>query len=867
MPPRPHLSRPPLALALTAALAGGGVVATVLTTSSPAAAGAGEPVFTRTATYPVFQNSGLGVDEEAVAEISAVTPDGRTVVYTDAPNGQVGFLDITDPSAPRGLGTLLVGGEPTSVAVRGGQLLICVDDTDGEFTAPSGRLVVVDVASRTELGTIALAGQPDSIALTEDGSLAAIAMENQRDEEATPVGGEEGELPQAPAGTLAFVDLTGPVADWDDVHVDLVPALTAIGAYGATDPEPEYVSFNAEGQLALTLQENNAVAVLTPDRADLAASDVVAFDAGSVVVEDVDVVEDDTIDPTGSTDELPREPDAIAWVGEGLVATANEGDLFGGTRGWMVFSTDPATLGEVVFDSGNELEQLAIAQGLYPESRSENKGVEPEGIAFAEYDGVPYAFVGSERANFVAVYEMSDPADPRYVQTLPTTNGPEGLLPVPGRDLFVVSSETDVPEDDVRASVGLYELGAGPSVFPTITADPADPVAWGALSGLTADPVDPDLLYAVSDSYYAPAEIQAIDTSSTPARVIGALEVTDTAAYPLDLEGIAARPAGGWWVVSEGDPDEGRPDELLQVSPTGDVVERVELPAEVAAGITTNGLEGVTLQPGTGPEVVWVALQVPAAGDPAGVTRLGRYDVAAGTWSWVGYQLEPTPAGAREFVSELVAVDADTFAVIERDNRAGVFAQVKRVYTVSVAGLTPVPTGAPLPIAPKTLAVDLLPALAAGNGWVQEKLEGLTVGGDGQVYAVTDNDGVEDATGETVFLRLGAAAAVFPGAATDGPVVTPAPTPTPTPSPGPTPVPSPAPVPGGEPDVDPVVGGGGPAAGSGSRPDGDATGLAAGSDRDTLAYTGLELAGLLTLAGALLAAGAATLVLGRRRRS
>jgi len=848
---------------LTAALAGGSVAVAALTVASPAAAAAGDPVFTRTATYPVFQNSGLGVDDEAVAEISAVSPDGRTVVYTDAPNGQVGFLDITDPAAPAGLGTLLVGGEPTSVAIRGTQLLICVDDSDGAFATPTGRLVVVDLASRTELATIDLEGQPDSIALSKDGSLAAIAMENQRDEEALPDTGtgEEGELPQAPAGTLAFLDLTGPVAGWDDVDLDLVPALTAISAYGATDPEPEYVSFNADGELALTLQENNAVAVITADRADLAASGVVAFDAGSVVVDGVDVVEDDTIDPSGRTGDLPREPDAIAWVGDGLVATANEGDLFGGTRGWTVFSTEPATFGDVVFDSGNTLEHLAIAQGLYPESRSENKGVEPEGIAFAEYDGVPYAFVGSERANFVAVYEMSDPTDPRYVQTLPTTNGPEGLLPVPSRDLFVVSSETDVPEDDVRASVGLYALGAGPSVFPTLTSDPADPVAWSALSGLTADPVDPDLLYAVSDSYYAPAEIQAIDTSSTPAQVAGALEVTDTAAYPLDLEGIAARPAGGWWVVSEGDPDEGRPNELLQVSATGDVVQRVGLPAEVAAGITSNGLEGVTLQPGTGTEVVWVALQVPATGDPAGVTRLGRYDVAAGTWSWLGYQLEATPDGAREFVSELVAVDADTLAVIERDNRPGVFAEIKRVYTVSIAGLTPAPTGAPLPIAPKALAVDLLPALAAGNGWVQEKVEGLTVGGNGQVYVVTDNDGVEDATGETVFLRLGAASTVFAAAATDGP--TPQPTPDPQPTPTPTPSPEPTPVPGAEPtpgpDVDPVVDGG-DADGDASWPDGE-------EQSDALAYTGVELAGMLTLAGVLLTAGAAALLLGRRRRS
>ncbi|MFE9727790.1 hypothetical protein ACFYQ5_30545 [Streptomyces sp. NPDC005794] len=55
----------------------------------------------------------------------------------------------------------------------------------------------------------------------------------------------------------------------------------------------------------------------------------------------------------------------------------------------------------------------------------------------------------------------------------------------------------------------------------------------------------------------------------------------------------------------------------------------------------------------------------------------------------------------------------------------------------------------------------MLPGLRATKGWTQEKLEGLTVAGNGHVYAVTDNDGLDDATGETVFLDLGTAREVL----------------------------------------------------------------------------------------------------------
>ena len=51
--------------------------------------------------------------------------------------------------------------------------------------------------------------------------------------------------------------------------------------------------------------------------------------------------------------------------------------------------------------------------------------------------------------------------------------------------------------------------------------------------------------------------------------------------------------------------------------------------------------------------------------------------------------------------------------------------------------------------------------MRARKGWTQEKLEGLGVTSGGQVYAVTDNDGVQDATGETQLFPLGDRRRVF----------------------------------------------------------------------------------------------------------
>ncbi|MGP5664712.1 esterase-like activity of phytase family protein [Glutamicibacter arilaitensis] len=716
-------------------------------TPAAAIADSGE-YFERVATYPVYQNHPDGAAATTAAEISTVSADGNTLIYSDALSRSIGFLDISDPAQPQGLGLLglhqlgSAEDEPTSVAAYE-QYVFVVVNTSASYSDPSGRVDVVRIADRTLVHSFDLPGQPDSIAISADGAYAGIAIENERDEDAG-----DGGLPQAPAGSIAIMNLDGAEpAGWTLREVPLsagtrtapvaLPMLEGAGLDTPQDPEPEYVSINAANQLAVTLQENNGVVLI-----DLAEGKITsAFGTGAVDLEGIDTEKDGVLDPSGSLSQIPREPDAISWLGEGYLATANEGDWKGGSRGFSIF--DAAT-GKVVWDAGNSFEQLALSHGLYPEHRSGKKGVEPEGLAIAEFDGVDYGFVASERGNFVAVYDLSDPSAPRFVQVLPTTNGPEGILPIPERNLLAISSETD--EGEVRSTLALYSFGADEAQFPQLSSDDADPVPFGALSGLSANPADDSRLFAVSDNAYAPR----IYTLRTEGGVVESSVPVTGASVELDLEGIAARAEGGFWAAHEG--ETGAENLLVRIDSAGAVQEEIALPGVDQLG--KHGLEGVAVRASGAQEEVVFALQRELPGED--FVRVGRYLPDTGQFNWYGYLLEAAEDGAWNGLSEITALPDGTYAVIERDNQAGPKAKRKAVYQFAL----PAGSEREVPLVGKELAVDVLPVLRETNGWTQEKLEGLAVAG-GQVHVVTDNDAVDEASGETVFANLGAAAELF----------------------------------------------------------------------------------------------------------
>jgi hypothetical protein len=390
--------------------------------------------------------------DETISEIIAATTDGKTLVYTDGVRHRIGFIDITNPANPLPIGTLSLDPDetdsvdysPTSVDVLDNQYALVAVSTGGS-SSRAGVLVVVDIVARARVNEIDLGGQPDSIKISPDRKFAAIAIENERDED-VEVGGIEGGLPQLPAGFLAVLKLNGSPLAWGPP--DTV-SLSGLAAYAPDDPETEYVDINSRNEAVVTLQENNHIVIV--DLPTLTIKE--HFPAGAVTLNGIDLQDDGVISLTESLPDVAREPDAVTWVpgflGRMNIATANEGDLFGGSRGFSIFRRD----GSVAFDSGTSYERLAVQHGHYPEGRSDNKGTEPEGIVYARFGAEGYLFVGSERGSFIAVYTLDLLGRPKFEQLLPGPLGPEGLLAIPQRNLFIASGETDLEGVAVRSTV------------------------------------------------------------------------------------------------------------------------------------------------------------------------------------------------------------------------------------------------------------------------------------------------------------------------------------------------------------------------------------------------------------------------------
>jgi hypothetical protein len=145
-----------------------------------------------------------------------------------------------------------------------------------------------------------------------------------------------------------------------------------------------------------------------------------------------------------------------------------------------------------VFDSGDDFEQILATFSATPltasifnsdgtpssfDSRSDNRGPEPEGLALGTVGNRLYSFVGIERAGGFMVYDITNPSNPLFTNYINDSQlgdiSPEGLLFIPAADspngtpLLIVANEVSrnvaiysvKPVPEPSAVLGLLTLG------------------------------------------------------------------------------------------------------------------------------------------------------------------------------------------------------------------------------------------------------------------------------------------------------------------------------------------------------------------------------------------------------------------------
>ncbi|MDX2075219.1 MAG: choice-of-anchor I family protein [bacterium] len=484
--------------------------------------GNGALTLTPIGTYP--QGDIAELFDTGNAEIAAYHAGSFRLFVTNANTNTVDILDITDPTAPvlvssvsfddygDGINSVAVYGDLVAVAVQGDEA-----DVRGNvvFMTPDGEIVTA-----VEAGFL-----PDMVVFSPDGKFVLTANEGEPNDDYSI--DPEGSVTIINIAENTFMEATFTDFNADGARATELPAGVRVYGPNATvaqDLEPEYVAISDDSTTAyVTLQENNAVAIVDIATATVTAIVPLGYKDFSVAGNGLDAGKDDgMINIANWNIRGLYLPDAIAYY-NGYLVTANEGDsrdydtyseeaeigdlnldpeifpnaeellaedaigglevtnqlgdadgdgdyeavYIGGARSFSVWD---ATTGALVFDSGDQIEQIVAAQ--FPEyfnssndeteldSRSDNAGPEPEGLVLGVIGDKTYAFVGLERMGGVMVFDITDPMAVAFVTYANNRDfegdaeagtakdlGPEGLVFIPadqsptGENLLVVTNE------------------------------------------------------------------------------------------------------------------------------------------------------------------------------------------------------------------------------------------------------------------------------------------------------------------------------------------------------------------------------------------------------------------------------------------
>ena len=451
------------------------------------------------------------VGDEGAAEITAFDPitNRLFVVNNTANNNRIDVIDFKDPKNMTRIGSISIaayGGLVNSLSVHDGKLAAAIEAVN---KTENGKVAVFKTSDYSEIKVIAVGALPDMITFSPDGKYILTANEGEpsADYKTDPIGTISiiSVNENYAVNTIDFSAFAGQ----QEALAKKGFRIFGPGKDFGKDIEPEYITVSEDSKTAwVTLQENNAIAKINIAAKTITDIFPLGFKDYNTDANAIDPADKDKV-PTLAKWPLKGMylPDAIALLESGgtpYLFTANEGDVreypagafveakrikdvkldptafptasllqkeeqmgrlnvtttMGDTNGDGVFkelysfgarsfSVWNGNSGAQVFDSKNELEVKAIAAGFYDDNRSDDKGVEPEGITVGMVGTKKLAFVGMERATSVATYDVSNPAAPVFLQILKTGVEPEGVLFISAKNsptkksLLVVSSEKD----------------------------------------------------------------------------------------------------------------------------------------------------------------------------------------------------------------------------------------------------------------------------------------------------------------------------------------------------------------------------------------------------------------------------------------
>lgn len=476
------------------------------------------------------------------AEIVSYDESIDRLYVVNAQDKSIDVLVLNDNNEPTKSGTINLQtaatdagieiGAANSVVAKNGLIAVAIENQSKQS---DGIIALYKSEDLTLINTYSAGALPDMVTMTDDATKII----------ATNEGEPSSDYSNDPEGSITLIDISAGTTDADAVVTQIsfqdfnqgqsrysevkdVRLPRPHGATVAQDLEPEYITITEDNKAVVALQENNALAVIDLETAQIESIHGMGLKSWASIDDGgqgykLDLTNKDDVFTLNSYPQLAGYymPDSLASFsvnGESYVISANEGDgreyiyettqetcetnnhdwdgddytgqaeyttetddcisyideargddldvdaahplmnesVYGsntiangdaigrikvivdaiddeniaadetvktfGARSFSIWKLN----GEQVFDSGHDLSERANTTSHFNTSndshendnRSDDKGVEPEAVEVAKINGSHVAFIGLERHGGIAVYDVSEPTAPVFLDYL-----------------------------------------------------------------------------------------------------------------------------------------------------------------------------------------------------------------------------------------------------------------------------------------------------------------------------------------------------------------------------------------------------------------------------------------------------------------